>query len=89
VSVLTTRRYYLLKRLAARRDCLEEDAWIHKQAGEPGIDLPAGFPSRAALVAAGYSTREDVNGASVQELRRYACLSRSDAEAVIAAVAAT
>jgi hypothetical protein len=88
VAVNSVRRYYLLKRLFARQMCLEEDAWAAKQAATPGTGLPADFPARAALVAAGYTTREDVDGAEVRELRRFAKLSTAEAEAVIAAVAA-
>lgn len=88
MAVNSTRRYYLLKRLYARRACLEEDAWIGKQQALPGVVLPADFPSLAALVAAGYSTREDLDGAAVAELEEFAKLTTREAEAVIAALAA-
>lgn len=87
-EVKTTRRYYLLKRLALRRQCLEEDAFIGKQAAEPGTALPATFPSLSVLVTAGYSTREDLDGADVAELRRATTLTKPQAEAVLAALAA-
>lgn len=88
MSINTTRRYYLLKRLRARERCLEEDAWIGKQAAEPGAALPSTFPSLTALADAGYTTAEDIRGASTSELRRFARLSQSQAEAVLTALAA-
>lgn len=62
--------------------------WQSKQEGVPAQALPSGFPSRAALLAAGYSTVDDVDGASCAELRQYARISNTAAQAVIAAVAA-
>ena len=66
------RRYYLHKRIAARQGLTEdlETVWQAKQEAEAGTALAATFPHRAALVAVGYSTAEDLDGADVEELRR-------------------
>ncbi len=85
---MTVRRYYLLKRLAARQRCEEEGVWISKQEGQAGTALPADFPFRSQLVEAGYSTSEDVDGASVDELYEFVNLFAPEAATVIAAVAA-
>lgn len=82
------RRYYLLKLLTAQRLGREEGVWRSKLLGYPGTALPSGFPSRAALVAAGYTTIEDVDGATQLELQLHVRLSSTAANAVIAAVAA-
>ena len=81
------RRYYLAKRVAARRDDDEalELTWQAKQEAEPGTALAADYPARAALVAAGYTTTEDLDGADADELRA-AGLSTRDAEAALAAL---
>ena len=88
MSVNSKRRYYLLKRLQARRHCREEDAWIGKQAALGGNALPASFPHLAALTAAGYSTTEDLTGAAPDELVEFVNLSFRDAAAVLAALSA-
>jgi hypothetical protein len=88
VSVTSKRRFCLLKRFAKRRQCLEEDVWIVKQAAEPGTALAADFPHRAALIAAGYSALEDLDGATTKELKRFARLSSQEADTVLAATAA-
>jgi hypothetical protein len=85
---MTPRRYYLLKRLAARRACEEEGVWIALQGQQPGTDLPEDFPFRTELVAAGYATSEDLDGALPDELSEFAGLSARDAAAVSAALAA-
>lgn len=82
------RRYYLQKRLRARQLCLEEGIWKGKQEDEPATALAPDFPNRAALVAAGYTALEDLDGASTQELKRFVRLSSQEAEAVLAATAA-
>lgn len=81
------RRYYLAKRLAARRDGQKalELTWQGKQEAEAGTPLAGGFPARAALFGAGYTTTEDLDGADVDELR-CAGLSTRDAEAALAAL---
>lgn len=88
MAVNTKRRYYLQKRLHARRHCLEEDAWIAKQAAHVGTALPAAFPHLAALNSAGYSTTDDLNGATTDELVEFVNLSYRDAAAVLRAAAA-
>lgn len=87
---LTLRRYYLNKRSAAalRQDSTLEAHWQGKQLAEAGQGLPAHFPSREALSASGYTAQEDLEGADVDELVKYAGLSTRDAEKVIAAYAA-
>jgi hypothetical protein len=77
-----------LKRLALRRQCLEEDVWVNKQEAEPGVLLPATFPSLSVLSTAGYTTVEDLDGADTHELRRATGMSQRQAEAVLAALAA-
>lgn len=86
---MTPRRFYLLKRLAARerRDPLEE-TWLAKQLIEEGEPLRGDFPFRAQLVAAGYHTVEDLTGADVAELWKHANLLGRDAQAVLAALTA-
>lgn len=64
------------------------DVWHAKQVAEPGTDLPADFPAKLELEAAGYTTVEDVDGADVEELEDYAALSSANANAVLAAIAA-
>lgn len=86
--VVSTRRYYLLKRLSLRSRCLEEDPWTSKQASEPGTALPSGFPYLTTLDPAGYTTREDLDGATVDELREFCSLTVEQAKRVLAAAAA-
>ena len=86
MSVLSTRRYYLLKRLFLRRNCLEEDVWVGKQQAEPGVALPPEYPSLARLTELGYSTVEDLNGATSDELLDQG-LTKREAAAVLAALA--
>jgi hypothetical protein len=85
---MTVRRYYLLKRLAARQRCEEEGVWISKQEGQPGTALPSDFPFRSQLLEAGYSTSEDLEGATADELYEFAQLMARDAATVTAALAA-
>ncbi len=84
----SARRYYLLKRLAARQQCLEEGVWQSKQEAAGGTALPDDFPFRAELATAGYTTADDVDGATTDELLEFAGLDARAAAAVIAAVAA-
>jgi hypothetical protein len=87
-TIVSTRRYYLLKAQAADRDGGFATTWWGKQEAESGTSLPDTFPSRAALIAAHYSTIEDLTGAGTQELVTEAHLTIRQADAVIAAVAA-
>jgi len=83
------RRYYLAKRLHNERlvDGLQA-YWRAAQEACAGDDLPTTFPSRSKLVAAGYSTIEDIDGATADELRDTVGLSRPEADQVIAGIAA-
>jgi hypothetical protein len=85
-GILSPRRYYLLKRQVADRrgEQALASTWRAKQEATPGTALAANYPARAALVAAGYSTVEDLAGADVAELRS-AGLSTADAAAALAA----
>jgi hypothetical protein len=87
-TITTARRYYLLKAQATDRDGGFASTWWGKQEGEPGVALPTGFPSKAALAAAHYTTVEDLTGAGPNELAREACLTTKQAEAVLTALAA-
>lgn len=87
-GVKSARRYYLLKRLAA---CAEGESalasvWRAKQEAEPGTLLLETFPSQATLEAAGYTTVEDLDGASTEELAELG-LSSNQIDAIIAALA--
>jgi hypothetical protein len=88
-DVPTARRYYLLKRLAARAagEPLEH-TWRTLQEAQPGTVLPTDFPSRTALEDSGYSTAEDIDGADTTELREEVGINETQANAVIAAAAA-
>ena len=90
MSEITSHRRYLLRK-AKSAVALEQGAlalvWRAKQLEQPGTPLPATLPHRAKLVAAWYEAVEDARGADVSELRESAGLSRSEAEAVLAALA--
>lgn len=88
MAVITPRRYWLLKSraCAARGEEGLALAFLSKHRDAPGTALPDDFPSRPALVAAGYTVLEDLQGATVEELVEDAMLSRRDAELVLAAV---
>ncbi len=87
-TITTTRRYYLLKAQATDRDGGFASTWWGKQEGEPGVALPTGFPSKAALATAHYTTVEDLTGAGTKELVCEAGLTTKQAEAVLTALAA-
>lgn len=88
--VVSPRRYYLLKSQAARQACDTglELVWRGKQQGEAGAALPSDFPSLSALTAAYYTTVEDLTGAGEQELVTEVGLTKTQAAAVITAIAA-
>lgn len=88
-AIPSPRRFYLLKRLGAAQfsDQPLDGVWRSKQEALPGTALPSSFPFRSVLVAVGYSATEDLDGATVDELRMFTTLSQRDAEAVIAAAA--
>ena len=87
-QIRSARRYYLLKRLAARvsGDSALELTWQSKQEGEGGIGLPPDLPSYTTLVAAGYSTVQDLDGADTDELASIGIRNRQ-ADRVFAALA--
>lgn len=87
MSIGSARRYYLGKRLGAARggDPALGGAWRALQEAEPGTSLSGSFPARSKLVAAGYSTVEDIDGADVSELQA-AGLTRAEATAALAAI---
>lgn len=86
----TARRFFLRKSQDLYFEQLEglAAAYRAKQDGQPGTPLPVDFPHLGALTAARYTTREDLDGADVLELTRYANLSTRDARAVLTAFAA-
>ena len=85
---MTPRRYCLLKRKYYEQLSLWglSGAWRAKQEQTEGEALPAGFPARLSLLSAGYSTLDDLDGATVSELLDYALLTHAQAQAVIAAL---
>lgn len=87
MAALTVRRYYLGKRREALAlgDTALSYAWRSFQEALYWPDLPADFPGRATLVAAGYTTVRDLDGATEDELVDVG-LSRSDAALVLAAM---
>jgi hypothetical protein len=87
-TVVSPRRFYLLKAQAADLDGGFASTWWGKQEGEAGTALPDGFPSLAALTAAHYTTVQDLTGAGTTELVREAGLTTKQAEAVLTALAA-
>lgn len=85
------RRFYLLKRITARKldDLALSAVWHSKQEEIAATELPAGFPKKTELATAGYVALEDITTeCDADELIQYADLSRRDADAVIAAFAA-
>jgi hypothetical protein len=86
----TLRRFYLKKRHMAKLagEHALSAIWHARQEEQPGTALPAAFPFRAELVAAGYTTSEDLEGADADELVEWACVDNSAAKAIIAAHAA-
>jgi hypothetical protein len=88
-QVKSVRRYYLLERLAAdaRYDYSIGSVFRAKQEAEAATALPSDFPSLSILVAAGYSTIQDVDGADVEELQ-CAGLTTKQAEAALTALTA-
>lgn len=85
---MTRRRFYLLKRQAARARWDDGLAmtWRSKQEREAGTPLPAEVRTDA-LAEAGYTCREDLEGATLHELVS-ADVPYADATAALAYVAA-
>lgn len=87
-EVKRPRRYYLHKRIQARESCDDTElSWRAKQEAEPGTPLPATFPLLSQLAAAGYTTKEDLDGADTTELERIG-LRKYEATSVLSALAA-
>lgn len=86
----TLRRIYLKNRkvTAEAGDLAISGLWQSRQEEQPGVALPTDFPFRADLVAAGYTTAEDLEGADADELVEWACVDNSAAKAIVAAYAA-
>ena len=87
MSIESPRRYYLLKsKEAARRfDDAMASVWLAKQLEEPGTPLESGFPFKSRLATVGYVAREDLVGATENELLQ-AGLATREAAAVLAAL---
>lgn len=80
------RRYLFLKYArAVRYNDDIESVFDAKRRLIAGTELPASFPARDKLIAAGYLVSEELAGSNTSELRR-AGLSSSQAAAVIAAI---
>jgi hypothetical protein len=71
---------------ASRQEADRASVWHGLQEAEPGTPLPAEFPHRATLAAAGYTAMEDLDGADVDELVDLVGLRRAEATSVIAAM---
>jgi hypothetical protein len=86
----TLRRIYLRNRklTADAGEFAISGVWQSRQQEQPGTALPADFPSRAALIAAGYTAIEDLQGACADELVDWACVDNQAAKAILAAYAA-
>lgn len=84
------RRYYLLKARAHEEagELALAAAFRGKALAYAGTPLPATFPHAAALatITPPYITLEDLRGATVDELVKYAGLARHHAAEVIAAI---
>ncbi len=87
-GVYSARRYKLVKMQAAEDEDVPSlvSTWKSLHESTLGTPLPADFPGRAQLIAAGYSATEDIVGATASELGRRAGLNRRTADAAIAAV---
>lgn len=81
---LSPRRYYLLKWRGLEELDERELSLVFKakQTEIAGTALPADFPGRAALIAAGYTAIEDVTGADEEELMGLGLEEQTAAQAV-------
>jgi hypothetical protein len=86
----TPRRFYLRKSQEFYRRQEEGLAAAYRglQDLQPGTPLPATFPSFTELAAARYTTKEDLDGASLDELQTFVGLNRREAQVVLDALAA-
>ena len=88
-EIRNVRRYNLLKMRAAARDNPGLDAvWDANRRAIQGTEIPATFPYRSRLVAAGYLVLEELDGADANELSKQAGLLDFEAAAVLAALVA-
>ncbi len=88
-EVRSQRRYYLLKaqyNATTAEDYVFAQGFWAKQNALPGTPLPSTLPALTKLAAAHYTMIEDVRGADVDELVEQAGLTRSEAQAVLAAI---
>lgn len=87
--IKTHRRYCLLKRLRAKRnqETALEAVWQGKQEAAPGDSLPTDFPLLSYLIAAGYSTTQDLDGADADELADAGGFTARESQAIFAALA--
>jgi hypothetical protein len=86
----TLRRFYLKKRKMAQAagEHALSGLWQSRQEEQAGTLLPDDFPARAELAAAGYTAKEDLEGADSEELVDWACVDNTAAKAILAAYAA-
>lgn len=83
----THRRYLFAKSRALRAQGEEAvaDALDAKRRSEPGTEIPAAFPSRSAVLGAGYLVLEELDGETQSELESSG-LTPSQAALVLAAL---
>lgn len=84
----SARRFYLLKyhELTFLQSFGLASVYLTYQEGQfGGTVLPNTFPAYAKLTASKYFAKNDLDGADVSELRRFAKLSKGEAEAALAA----
>lgn len=83
------RHAYLLNRIACdeRAELAGRDVWRGKQEAQPGTPLATTFPFYTRLIAVGYTTKEDLDGATANELMSTVGLNQRDTDIVLAAFA--
>jgi len=90
MGIGTLRRYHKLKAEAAagRGDLGQAGALTAKHEADEGTPLPDDFPARDLLEAAKYTTIEDLDGATGDELAKVKGITLTQVAQVLAAVAA-
>jgi hypothetical protein len=85
MAIKTVRRYFLRKSQELDRRWLPSlaGAYRAKQDATSGTPLPATFPFYDRLAATRYTTREDLDGATLEELMTFVGLNRREAQAVL------